>query len=104
MHSEKWNSWSFWLSLTAGGPLPPPKNLHVLIAASNTGPLNGTPPMVVVPLPGELTTEMPSPPPLLVGSGKPGTPCARMHSDSLSCSFEGALADLGREPPHAASA
>src|SRR5580698_4010606 len=100
MQAAKLNCWSFWLSLTGGGALPPPKNRQVLMAASNTGPLNGIPPTLIVSLPTDWLTDRPSPPAPFVGSGKFGTPCARMHSDIFSCGLDAALAGLGPEPPH----
>jgi hypothetical protein len=80
MHFANAKSASFWLSEIGGGAPPPPNSLHVFTAAWNAGPLKLTPKTVTVELPGVLEIDIPSSPlgPFL-GSGKFGTPCARMQ-------------------------
>lgn len=81
---------------------PLPNGLQTLSAAANAGPLNVIPSIVGVELPGENTTVMP---PLGPGSGKFGTPWARMHRAAANSGLDLAEdAERGVEDdPHAAS-
>jgi len=71
MQCAKVNAFFFWLAETGGGAVPPPNSLHALTAASNAGPPNVVPSMVIVELSGEPLIEKP---PAAFGSGKFGTP------------------------------
>jgi hypothetical protein len=86
MHRAKASARSFMLSEAGDGvPFPPGKNLeHAFCAASNAGPLKLIPSIVNEELPGVAAIVRPSPPEPAVGSGKFGTPWARMHFESCT--------------------
>jgi signal transduction histidine kinase len=101
MHRAKCSWASFWLSEMRGLP-PLLWNLQVFAAAWNAGPLKAMPSTVMVELPGVAVIESPSPPGPLLGSGKLGTPCARMHCEVASSGSVGVLA-FRVAPPQAAT-
>jgi hypothetical protein len=85
----------------------PPSDRHVFVAAWNAGPLKLMPSTVTEELLGDFAIEKPSPPGPKVGSGKFGTPWARMHLASATCGFGVELCVdtvFGVELPHAARA
>jgi hypothetical protein len=91
MHLATASSCDLRLADACWPPLPPAKPAHACWAALNAGDSA----LIVF---GIVS------PPAALGSGKFGTPCARMHSASLSSGPPLAPAGLGRfDEPHAQS-
>jgi hypothetical protein len=107
MHRANWSIADF-RAADSGGGWPPlgSSDRQLCIADLNAGALTLTPFTVIdEPEPTRADDWISIPPlPLLPGSGKLGTPCARMHfAKATILSVFAALVDASEDEPHAAS-